>query len=280
MWREKLPKLEETVFAALDTETTGLLPAAARLVEVAAVRFDCRGEVLGEFGELVNPGEPMPSGARLVHGITDAMVAGVPPAGEVVARALEFMAGDNLVMVAHNAPFDLAFLAAAMARAGLQAPDAPVLDTRVLAMHLLPKLQRRSLDDVAGHLGLEVAERHRALPDAHAVRRALIEMLAYLRPGEFEDLPRHVEVFTFADADITPVEPPAGFEDLAVALEEGLDIDMIYSGGSMAGKARRVKPLALYRHGQRIYLAAYDHTRGLEKTYRLDRIEGLRLVRR
>lgn len=274
-----MPDLDGVVFAAVDTETTGLQAAAAKLVEVAIVKFDHHGDVLGEFAELINPGEPIPSRARLIHGISDAMVAGAGPAGEVVGRAMEFAAGENVVMVAHHAPFDLAFLAAAMARAGLRPPEGPVLDTRLLAIHLLPKLQKRSLDDVSLHLGLEVGERHRALADAHAVRLALIEMLAYLGPGGFENLPRQVDVITFADADVVPMEPPEGYEGLGVAMKEGLEVDIVYHGGSAPGKARRVKPLAVYRQGGRIYLAAYDPRRGIEKSYRMDRIEGVRVVR-
>ena len=280
MWRERLPDLQSVVFAAVDTETTGLIATIDELVEVAIVKFDHHGNVLGEFAELIKPEKPIPKVASSIHGIGDALVAEAAPAREVVARAMEFVAGDNVVLVAHNAPFDLAFLAPVLAKAGLRLPEGPVLDTRLLAIHLLPKLQKRSLDDVRLHLGIEIGERHRALADAHAVRLALIEMLMRLGPGQFENLPRQVEVITFADAAVVPVAPPEGYEELGVAIAEGLEVEIIYHGGSTPGRSRQLKPVLIYRQGGKVYLAAYDPRRGFERTYRVDRIEGVRVVRK
>ena len=49
----------------LDTETTGLDTARARIVQIGAVRLN-HGEVEGEgFDRLVNPGEPIPQEVRI-----------------------------------------------------------------------------------------------------------------------------------------------------------------------------------------------------------------------
>ncbi len=278
MWQGRLPRPEEAEFVALDTETTGLLPASAKLVEIGAVRFRADGSVVAEYQQLVNPGEPIPASARLVHGITDEMVAGAPPVSEILPEFLSFIAGDSVVLAAHNAPFDLAFLAIALARAGMDLPDIPVVDTRLLARLLLPRLRRYSLDAVAEKLGIEVRERHRALPDAHAVRLVVVELLEWLEPGQFERLPELMEVITFRDVDIAPAEVPAELAEIGAAMEEGLDVEIVYGGGSRPGQARRVTPLAVYRQGGRVYLAAFCHRDQVEKTFRMDKIAAVRIV--
>ena len=60
-------------FAVVDVETSGLDPARARIIEIAIVRTDLRGRVLGEFETLVDPGDG-DTGEVGVHGITPRMV--------------------------------------------------------------------------------------------------------------------------------------------------------------------------------------------------------------
>ena len=64
--------------AVIDTETTGLDPRSARVVELAMVRI-AGGRLDGtSFRRLVNPGEPIPPAATGVHGIDAATVAEAP----------------------------------------------------------------------------------------------------------------------------------------------------------------------------------------------------------
>ena len=63
----------------IDTETTGLDPRKARIVEIAAVRLD--SSQLDErepFRSLINPQEPIPAAVTDIHGIDDSAVAAAP----------------------------------------------------------------------------------------------------------------------------------------------------------------------------------------------------------
>ena len=62
-------------FIALDLETTGTSPRQDMIVEVGAVLFDGDQAIKG-YGELVDPGVPIPADASAVNGITDDMVKG------------------------------------------------------------------------------------------------------------------------------------------------------------------------------------------------------------
>ena len=63
----------------LDTETTGLDPATARIVEIGAVPLR-RGRLdeTAALRRLVNPGEPIPAEATRIHAIDDSSVASAP----------------------------------------------------------------------------------------------------------------------------------------------------------------------------------------------------------
>ena len=63
----------------LDTETTGLDPRKARLIDAAAVRIAAgRIETKGTFQSYVNPREPIPAYSTEVHGIDDGKVSESP----------------------------------------------------------------------------------------------------------------------------------------------------------------------------------------------------------
>src|SRR6187200_3428024 len=63
----------------LDTETTGLDPAKARIVEIGAVPLR-RGRLdeTAALRRLVDPGEPIPADATRIHAIDDSSVASAP----------------------------------------------------------------------------------------------------------------------------------------------------------------------------------------------------------
>lgn len=105
--------LTKTEFVAFDLETTGLSAETARIVEIGAVRFRADGEVLGQFAQLINPECRIPAGVTAIHGITDAMVADQPVIADVLPALIEFFGDPRVLLLAHNAHFDMRFLAAA-----------------------------------------------------------------------------------------------------------------------------------------------------------------------
>ncbi|MBN1518885.1 MAG: 3'-5' exonuclease [Spirochaetales bacterium] len=160
-------------FVALDVETTGLSAASERVVEICALRFSLRRQDTAwllepgdEFERLVNPGRPMPDAAQAIHGISDLDVSGAPGFSELAPALAEFLGDDPLV--AHNAPFDLGFLAAEFGRAGLAVPANPGYDTLVLARTAVPHLPSYSLVSLVFAFGVHSDGAHRAGWDTRA----------------------------------------------------------------------------------------------------------------
>lgn len=97
-------------FIAFDLETTGLHPVFSRIIEIGAVRFRGDGTVLESFQQLVDPRCEISAGAAAVNGITGEMVAGQPTIEEVLPCFIDFIGDGPVVMMAHNAGFDMGFL--------------------------------------------------------------------------------------------------------------------------------------------------------------------------
>ena len=73
--------LKDLSFVAFDTETTGLLPAQERIVEVSAVKFRLGTDEVEEFDELVDPGRRRAGGGATLRRDLD---HGLPKLSDVV----------------------------------------------------------------------------------------------------------------------------------------------------------------------------------------------------
>ena len=159
-------------YVAVDLETTGVDAASDRIIEIGAVRFGPEGP-RERFRTFVSPGRALPPAIRVLTGIEDADLAGAPPPSLAVHEFAAFARG--LALVAHNAPFDIGFLA----EAGLQV-RAPAFDSYELASVLLPTATRLDLRSLAESLGVTVEESHRALADAEVTAEVFLRLLERL----------------------------------------------------------------------------------------------------
>ncbi len=155
--------LRTTTFVAFDVETTGLSAAKHRVIEIAAVKVQ-EGRIVARQAWLINPGRPIPPGATRVHGLTDRDVAEAPSFREVYPEFLAFV--KDTILVAHNAPFDVRFMAHEIHRNALSFPSQPVLDNLQLARTWFPELESHRLKALAEHLEITLGRHHRALDDS------------------------------------------------------------------------------------------------------------------
>lgn len=168
-----MPDRHPPLLVALDVETTGF-GRSDRIIEVAAVRFLPDGTVLGRYQSLVDPERLVPARATEVHGITDAMLVGAPPAARVLRELTEFIGPSVLTgLVGHNLAFDKGHLLNAYARANVASPPAMFnpIDTLGLARRRWPGLDSYKLGDLAGRIGYPAEGLHRAAADADVAMR-------------------------------------------------------------------------------------------------------------
>lgn len=181
--------LRDTTFCVVDLETTGGSRNDDLITEIGAVKV--RGGVcIGTFHTLVNPGRAIPPQITVLTGLTDALVRTAPRIEAVLGTLVDFL-GDA-VFVAHNAPFDLGFVRAALARDGRPDYRPTVVDTAALARRLLrDEVPNCTLGTLASRFRLDHRPTHRALDDALATTdllHLLIERAAGLGVLGLDDL--------------------------------------------------------------------------------------------
>src|SRR5262245_45803872 len=164
----------------IDTETTGLDPAEARIVEVAAVHIHS-GRILdgSTYSQFVQPGIPIPKTSTAIHHIDDDKVAGAPTFAEIWPELRKLIGGS--IVIGHTIGFDLAVLKRECQRAGLTFEQPRALDTRLLAEIAEPALAGYTIESLAAWLGIEFTGRHSAAGDALATARIFSALIPKLR---------------------------------------------------------------------------------------------------
>jgi DNA polymerase-3 subunit epsilon len=209
----------------LDTETTGLEVAEGhRIIEVGAIEVLNRRITDRRLHHYVDPGRDSDEGALAVHGLTREFLSDKPKFADIARELCDFVAGAEVII--HNAPFDLEFLDAELARLGLP-PFAQhcgrVTDSLKLARELHPG-KRNSLDALCERYAVSNSHRtlHGALLDAGlladvylAMTRGQDSLVIDLAPASFIEMQ--------ADIDLSRLTVVMPSDDEAAAHEAVLD---------------------------------------------------------
>ena len=176
-----------TSFLALDFEATERNPVHARIVQVGLARFD-GGNLAEASGRLVDPGVPIPRGARAVHGIGDEHVACEAGVAEVLPRLLSRLRG-ALVVGYCVINYDLELLRAECRRHGFRAEYAETMASLrgvvdafpfAAATSKAPRYQKgaRTLATMSRSRGIVLDKAHDAAADAVAVGELALALVA------------------------------------------------------------------------------------------------------
>lgn len=217
----------------LDTETTGLNPNLGhRLVEVAAIELCDRKVSDRSFHRYVNPEREIDEGAAAVHGLTLDRLQDEPKFVEIAPALLEFISGAELII--HNAPFDMGFLNAELARAGLPLLDNPVIDTLKVAKDLHPG-KKNNLDALCDRYMIDNSHRtlHGALLDTELLAEVYLAMTRGQESllGEEISADEDASAMSAADRQQLVVRViKASEEELALHAQQLADIDKASKG--------------------------------------------------
>ena len=218
----------------LDTETTGLEPKLGhRLVELAAIELDGRKVSANQFHVYLNPEREIDAGAAAVHGLTAERLQDEPKFAEIAADFLAFIDGAELII--HNAPFDIGFLNAELARMNLPALKNIVTDTLKTARELHPG-KKNNLDALCSRY--EIDNSHRTLHGALLDCELLAEVYFAFTRGQHsllgDDAPPPPRVAVQLDPRSTRIRLLlANDDELAVHQQQLADIDRASKGSCL-----------------------------------------------
>ena len=169
---------------ALDTETTGINPRDGhRIIEIGCLELHHHLPTGNKLHIYINPEREIDEGAVRIHGITSDFLADKPVFADIADEFLDFIGDDPMVI--HNAPFDMGFLNAELAR--LDRPVLPMdrsIDTLMMARKKFPGAQA-NLDALCRRFEIDNGHRdlHGALVDADLLASVYIELLGGKQPG-------------------------------------------------------------------------------------------------
>jgi DNA polymerase-3 subunit epsilon len=184
-----------------DTEPTGLEPHLGhRVIEVAALELTNDLPTGKHFHMLIHPERDVPDDATRVHGFTLADLASKPRFAEIVDELLEFFGDAQLI--AHNAPFDFAFLDHEFRLLNLPPlPTHRMIDTLALAKVRFPGMPN-SLDALCRRFAIDLSARttHNALLDCRLLADVYLELTGGRQRGlslSIEKAAEEVIVYTY-----------------------------------------------------------------------------------
>lgn len=158
-----------TIFVAIDVETTGLEAGTDEIIEVAAVKFRDT-EVLETFQRLVRPRHSLPIKIAQLTGINADDLETAQPFHHVAPDFVRFV--KSYPIIGHSVGFDVRMLGAQ----GLKLAQ-PSYDTFELSTLLLPGQPSYNLGALAASLNIPHPDAHRALADADVSRQLFVNLL-------------------------------------------------------------------------------------------------------
>ena len=179
---EKVELFKEVVgelnkkFIAFDTETTGFSPYKDRIIELGAVLFINNRET-EYFNSLVKTDVKNSYHVYKVNKISEEMLDGAPLEIDIYPKLVEFLEevlkGD-IILVEHNAIFDMRFLKNTLERLGYIG-HIRYLDTLKIS-YMFPTIDHHQ-STIAEYLEIRNEKEHRAYTDALACGKILNKVL-------------------------------------------------------------------------------------------------------
>ena len=163
-------------FIAFDTETTGFSPYKDRIIELGAVLFINNRET-AYFNSLVKTDVKNSYYAYKVNKISEEMLESAPLEIDIYPKLVEFLEevlNGNIILVAHNAIFDMRFLKNTLERLGYSG-HIRYLDTLKIS-YMFPTIDHHQ-STIAEYLGIRNEEEHRAYTDALTCGKILNKVL-------------------------------------------------------------------------------------------------------
>ncbi len=174
--------IREIVF---DTETTGFDPFSGdKIVEIGALELINHIPTGKTYHQYINPMRNVPEAVVKVHGLTTEFLSAYPSFDKIAQDFLDFV-GDDGILVAHNASFDMKFINFELKNIGLEEIGwNRVIDTLEIAKNKFPG-QRNNLDVLCKRFNIDNSSRtfHGALLDSELLADVYLELLGGAEPS-------------------------------------------------------------------------------------------------
>jgi len=271
-----------------DLETTGLSPINDAIIEIGALKVH-NSQQVDRFKTFVHPERVIPEENIKIHKITNEMVADAPKLRDVLPDFLKFC-GD-LPLIAHNAQFDIGFIAHGIHNLKLNFPNSTVYDSCrfIRQMYLKnkksePENQKRpenfKLATLAEYFSINNESHHRALDDANTCMKVFCGTLLEKNQKELikfciqkSYLYQLNDFYQLDDYSI-----PDNLLPIVSKLRNQEIMKITYDGGSMKNKERPIMPIGILPLPKGLVLQANCLFSETFKSFYLNKIKSFRFL--
>jgi len=178
--RYKTATTQESIFAVLDTETTGLnVNEGHRIVSIGATKIKNLKITNEILDELINPERQISEPSIKIHHITQEQVQNKPVLKELDEKIYNFL--KNTVLVGHNLKFDIKFIirSAPYTTIAHRVKNIVTIDTIYLAAGIYPHFKSYELSFLCENLKIQTKDqtRHSAIGDSVITARLFLHLL-------------------------------------------------------------------------------------------------------
>jgi DNA polymerase-3 subunit epsilon len=182
--RYKTATTQESIFAVLDTETTGLnVNEGHRIISIAATKIKNLKITNEILDELVNPERQISEPSIKIHNITQEQVQNKPVLKELDEKIYNFL--ENTVLVGHNLNFDIKFIVSSGPYTTIahRVKNIVTIDTIYLSAGIYPHFNSYELSFLCKTLKIQTEDqtRHSALGDSVITARLFLHLLEEAR---------------------------------------------------------------------------------------------------
>lgn len=171
---DSLKIIEPLKFCVFDLETTGGNHEVDKIIEIGMVKVH-KLQIVESKNILINPEIKIPEFIQKLTNISQQDVQNSPKIEDVIQEIIDFL--DDSILVAHNTSFDVPFLNSVLRRLGHSELSNKSLCTNLMTKYLIPNLMNSNLNYMSRIFNIQHHKAHRALDDAMATAKLLINYL-------------------------------------------------------------------------------------------------------
>lgn len=209
-------------YLVLDVETTSFTKTEFRVIEIALIVINSKGNRVKSWHTLVNP--ECKVNFTKIHGLTDDDVKSAPKFSNIASFLAKEMSGR--ILVGHNISYDYGVIKNEFARIGIKMPNLPRICTLQMCYDLELPLENVTLTTVRKEFGIPEGLAHSALHDT-AATSAVFSSLLKLYPKRYVTTLRAFSGNISAGVNSEWMAPQLFEEEFFIATRSGIDLTSV-----------------------------------------------------
>ena len=171
-------------YTVLDLEMTGLSVKKDKVIEIGAIKVR-NNEIVDTYKSFINPHVKLSKKIIDLTGIDDSMLSTAPEEDEAMYKLIDFVGEDCII--GQNIIFDYSFIKQWAVNKNVKL-DLYYCDTLKIARELLPKDEKKDLENLCSFFNIKRENAHRALDDSFETMQVYEKLKQIAKNNNIEKL--------------------------------------------------------------------------------------------